>query len=310
LAAGKSVYCEKPLATTLEDCDAIAAAAKSSGSLFYLGMNLRHGPVHELVHKMVEDGEIGRPLQIEANEWYYGGRTYFRRWNRLERFGGGLWLTKATHDFDLLNWISGGSPLRVHAASSLSLYKPKEGAAIRCRDCKLSSSCPDFFDASQADDLTKASEASGGLPVDLCLYNSDKDTFDNGMALVEYSNDVRASYALSVVASRSTRQMNVTGVDGLIEADMERCSVSLTKRHSGKRSSFDLSSLCQSSHGGADSRILDDFFDCHRKGRKPRSSWPEGRASVLVGLAAMRACETHSAVDLQALERELSSKRP
>ena len=49
---------------------------------------------------------------------------------------------------------------------------------------------------------------------DICLYNSDKDTFDNGMAIIDYHNDIRASYAVNVVSSRNTRQMSLTGTEG------------------------------------------------------------------------------------------------
>lgn len=298
LKAGKHVYCEKPMSTTLEDCDATIAAAKASNRIFYLGMNLRHGPVHETIHDIVANGGIGKVLLIEANEHYYGGRTYFRRWNRFVKNGGGLWITKATHDFDLLNWIAGGRPVRVYAAANLSWYKAKPGAAKLCRDCKLKLSCPDYFDFETADALPIASEKAGISPVDLCLYNSDKDTFDNGQAMVEYDNDVRAVYSLSVVASRSTRQMNVCGTDGLIEADMEKSVVTLTKRHSGKVIIYDLSKLAVSGHGGADDKILSDFLDCCRSGRTPRSGCYDGRASVLVGLAARKSCDTHKAVEL------------
>jgi len=46
LKAGKHVYIEKPMAITLEDCDTIINVAKEAKQVFYLGMNLRHGPVH------------------------------------------------------------------------------------------------------------------------------------------------------------------------------------------------------------------------------------------------------------------------
>ena len=129
LRAGKHVYCEKPMAITLEDCDTMIAEAKAARSVFYVGMNLRHGPVHEALHDLVASGQLGKLLTVEANEYYYGGRTYFRRWNGLRRYGGGLWLTKACHDFDLLNWMAGGRPTRIYATCSLSHYKPKDGAA-------------------------------------------------------------------------------------------------------------------------------------------------------------------------------------
>ena len=64
------------------------------------------------------EAAVGRVLTVQADEFYDGGRGYFRRWNRLRSEGGGLWLTKASHDFDLLYWLSGRTApldLDVHA---------------------------------------------------------------------------------------------------------------------------------------------------------------------------------------------------
>jgi predicted dehydrogenase len=312
LQSGRHVFCEKPLATTLRDCDAIAKAARKARGVLYLGMNLRHSPVHEAVQRILMQGEIGRPLLVEANEYYYGGRTYFRRWNRLNKHGGGLWITKGTHDFDILNWLTGGTALRVSAFSSLSHYKPRKGAAKSCRDCTFLDTCPDACDINAAKDfsseLASITEKVTGRRRDLCLYNSDKDTFDNGQALIEYDNDIRASYTLSVVASRSTRQISVTGTEGLIEADMGEGVVKLTQRHSGKTVTHDLKPLMNAGHGGADDKLLNDFFDCCSSGRSPKSGWADGRASILVGLAARKSCDTKRTVEVRALDRQLSAK--
>ena len=160
LRAGKHVYCEKPMAITVEDCDRIADAARDAAGVFYLGMNLRHSPVHERMHEILAGGQLGRLLTIEANEYYSGGKTYYRRWNRLRACGGGLWITKACHDFDLLNWLAGGRAKRVFAASSLSYYRPRADAARRCSECPRAATCPDVYDVrvmagTVTDDLRK-----------------------------------------------------------------------------------------------------------------------------------------------------------
>lgn len=306
LQAGKHVYCEKPMAITLNDCDAIIAAAREATSVFYMGMNLRHGPVHEKLHEILQSGRLGRLLTIEANEHYYGGRTYFRRWNRFRKDGGGLWITKACHDFDLLNWMADGKATRVYATSSLSHYKPIPNAGPNCRNCNIKDSCPDAFDFSQYPQsdpllysLMMASEAATGEPVDVCLYNSEKDTFDNGIAVVDFDNDVRATYTVNVVSAHSTRQMRLMGTEGSAEGDMETGIVKFWKRHSDEKDVVDLSEMMKSGHGGADDRILDDFFRCCETGDKPRSSWADGRAGVQLGLAARDSADARQAVDVK-----------
>lgn len=308
LAAGKHVFCEKPIATTLEDCQAMVSAATAARSVFYVGKNLRHCPVYKKMHQLLDEGKLGKLLTIEANEYYYNGRTYFRRWNRLEKFSGGLWITKACHDFDLLNWFAGGAPRTVYAVCQLSYYKPKAGAGPYCRVCRLKQTCPDFYDIDNPikshwcpewDDLGRITEQATGQMRDLCLYNSDKDTFDNGIAVVEYDNDVRATYTVNVVSARSTRQMRLMGTDGSAESDMEMGKVKYWKRHTTVVEEYDLSEqMNASSHGGADDEILKDFFDCCRTGRKPQSGWFEGRLALQVGLAARQSYKTGEVVRL------------
>lgn len=307
LKAKLHVLCEKPMATTLEDCDRIIEAARKSTAIFYLGFNLRHGPVHETIHEMITAGRFGRVTTIEANEYYYGGKTYFRRWNRFEKFGGGLWITKACHDFDLLNWMAGAEPQTVYATANLSHYQSKPKAAKQCRSCPLQYECPDYYDIFNAgpeekDQLWKdfrfVAEKHGQEPGDLCLFTSEKDTFDNGIAVVTYKNDIRTTYTVNVLASRSTREMRIIGTEGQCEADMERGIIECTERHSGRRYTYDLTHLMASGHGGADDRMIRDFLHTCHTAKKPRSSWAEGRLAVQVALAARESCDSGKVVKL------------
>jgi len=304
LAANIHVFCEKPMATTIEDCDRIINAAQKSSAIFYLGFNLRHGPIHETVHELISNGRIGKTTPIEANEWYYGGKTYFRRWNRLIRFGGGLWITKACHDFDLLNWMAGADPQTVYATASLSHYRPRADAAQQCRHCKLQFSCPDYYDILNLpkphDDLMRGlrliAEEHGEEPGDLCLFNAEKDTFDNGIAVVTYANDIRATYTVNVLTARSTRQMRVVGTEGMIEADMSDGKILVTERHTGRQWHYDMRGLMASGHGGADDRLVKDFIHTVHTGKKPRTGWAEGKRAIEVALAAQQSMETGQVV--------------
>jgi len=303
LEAGKHVFCDKPMAITNEACDAVAAAARNAAGVFFLGFNLRHSPVYETAHELVARGDLGTVMTIEACEWYYGGRSYFRRWHRLRGTGGGLWLTKASHDFDLLNWFAGGRPVRVFASASLSHYRPKPEAGERCSDCPIADSCPDYWDvapllAHDPPDIRLTRRPPDAPPPDLCLYNSDKETFDNAQALVEYDNDVRASLTVNVVASRSTRKMSVLGTKGSLELDLTKSLVVFTERHTNRQSVWDVSHATRGGHGGADPRQWDDFLEVCRTGRSPRTGVEEGRLAVRVGLAARESADTGRPVSL------------
>ena len=57
LGAGKNVFCEKPLATTLEDCLAVQRAVRNSGCVFAFGLVLRYSPHYQKIRELVQNVE-------------------------------------------------------------------------------------------------------------------------------------------------------------------------------------------------------------------------------------------------------------
>ncbi len=66
LAAGLHVYCEGPLATSIEDCRAIAVAARGSGKVFQTGMQGRSDPVYTLARSFYRSGSIRDLVEMHA----------------------------------------------------------------------------------------------------------------------------------------------------------------------------------------------------------------------------------------------------
>ena len=82
--------------------------------------------------------------------WYLDtshGADYFRRWHRLVECSGSLWVHKASHHFDLLNWWIDSDPESVYALGALNHYG-KNGTirAENCRTCPHTDKCKFFFD--------------------------------------------------------------------------------------------------------------------------------------------------------------------
>lgn len=69
LAAGKHVLCEKPLAPSVEDAEAMVAAARASGRVTATGFTFRRSPAINAIREQVESGAIGRPLQLNGHYW-------------------------------------------------------------------------------------------------------------------------------------------------------------------------------------------------------------------------------------------------
>jgi predicted dehydrogenase len=290
LEAGRHVFVEKPLDVTAERLDRVIEADRRVGGRTFVGFNLRFAPMYARIHQLIAEGVAGRVLMVQADEYYDGGRTYFRRWNRLVARGGGLWITKGSHDFDLLYWMAGAEPESVSAASSLDYYKPRADAALYCRDCRLRPDCPDRYDLTvppgspSARFLAAVEQATGQKP-DLCLFNSDKDTFDHGTATVRFRNNIIGTYTLSVVAGFSNRRMRVNGTRATIDGDLETSRITIRRRDPSSVEEIDATPTGADAggHGGGDANLFTAFADFVR-GRPAKVIRPTeaeiGRAHV------------------------------
>ena len=72
LEAGKHVLCEKPMATTLADCERMVSAAKKSGKRLMIDQNQRLAGAHVKARELIEQGEIGRVITF-ATAFRHGG---------------------------------------------------------------------------------------------------------------------------------------------------------------------------------------------------------------------------------------------
>jgi predicted dehydrogenase len=297
LKAGKFVFCEKPLETTLKKCRAIVAADEAAGGKTFVGFNLRYAPAYATIKRCLDAGTVGRILTIQADEFYDGGRTYFRRWNGLRSEGGGLWITKASHDFDLLHWMAGTHPLEVHAVAAKSYYVPRKDAATRCRDCKLAPKCPDRAPETPPD-LPRITEESGGRPFDLCLFNTPSDTFDHGIATVAFEKDIFATYTCNVVAGFSDRRMRVSGTKGTLDGALSSQTVTFKQRDPSKTEQIPVEGDIHAGHGGADDVMLDSFLAFVRGKEQPKCRPREAAVPICMGLAATLSGDEHRTVKM------------
>ncbi len=68
IAAGKAVYCEKPLAISLEQADAMRRAANAAGVVTRVGYNYQHNPMIELARQMITAGELGEIISAALRQ--------------------------------------------------------------------------------------------------------------------------------------------------------------------------------------------------------------------------------------------------
>lgn len=304
LEAGNHVFLEKPLDVTESRCRAIVEADRLAGGKTFVGFNLRFAPVYVRIRALIDEGAIGDVLTIQEDEFYDGGRTYFRRWNRFRKDGGGLWITKACHDFDLMYWMAGVRPLSVYATDALSYYRPRADAAEHCENCHVRDSCPDSYHVIAAcagapvtKPVPELAEERGMPRPDICLYNSKKDTFDHGVATVRFENDVIGTYTCNVVTGFSDRRMRVSGTRGTLDGALSASHVTLRRRDPSAVEEIPVGGA-EGGHGGGDNFLLTDFYEFTQGRKEPKVRPTEATIPVLMGLAATRSSDEHRVVPM------------
>jgi predicted dehydrogenase len=113
LAAGKSVFLEKPIALTIEDADAIVAAASRSNAVFMVGMVLRFWPEYAELQRLVASGQLGRPRAVST--FRLSPPADWNDWMADRLQSGGTAVDLLIHDLDQMNWLL-GTPRTVYAS--------------------------------------------------------------------------------------------------------------------------------------------------------------------------------------------------
>ena len=108
--AGKAIFCEKPIALTLEDTDDMIAALDRTGVMFQAGFMRRFDRGYAAAKRQIEEGAIGEPVTFKSI-----GRDPFCPDLEYAKpsVSGGLILDMAIHDFDLARWLMAGEVRRV-----------------------------------------------------------------------------------------------------------------------------------------------------------------------------------------------------
>ena len=109
LEAGVHVLVEKPMAPSLEECDAMLAAQARSGRLLSVVAQNRFRDDLALLKDVVDSGLLGSISHVRVDSAWWRGLPYYDLWWRgtWEKEGGGCTLNHAIHHIDLLLWLLG-----------------------------------------------------------------------------------------------------------------------------------------------------------------------------------------------------------
>jgi predicted dehydrogenase len=276
MQAGIPLFLEKPVATTMKQARALERAFSQAKAEVVVSFPLRVTPLFQIAQSLLAEDAVGRPEHILGINYVPYGDVYFNSWYRDYRVTQGLFLQKATHDFDYLAHLVGSPIVRVAAMA-------QHGRVYR----------------------DKSQEPAGGDSAR--HYYEDIGTPDSGMnedassALLEFANGAQGLYT-QVFYSRhraAARGATISGIKGTLQFDWYKDAVHVF-HHDADRVTTK-STAGSHDHFGGDEILAENFVNVIRGRAGSVSPISAGLRSVYACLAAKESAETGRFVEVQPL---------
>jgi predicted dehydrogenase len=288
--AGQNVFAEKPLATTIEDCQAICDAHKKSGKLFATGFVLRYSPMYRKVKELLDAGKIGKVLSIDANENITPahGSYIMKNWRRLTKYSGPHILEKCCHDLDLINWFAGALPSKVASFGGCDFFTPANSHYF------------DKYKNKAGESLFEGWHDPHG---EKSPFTTEKDIMDNQVAIIQYRNNIRVMFQATLSNAIPERRMYMSGTEGTLIAELY--SSTLRVKRIDEEAETIYRSIGMDGHGGGDTIIMKELYDSMVSGAAPKCGGNEGLEGSVLALAIDEARAQGKVFDLEPVWKKL-----
>lgn len=281
------LFMEKPVATTRAQLSDLAAAFAGRDANVVVSFPLRMSPLMQRVLQLIKSGRLGVVNQVQAFNYVPYGGVYFGQWYRDFDVTGGLWLQKATHDFDYINQIVQATPLAVAATGSQRVFGGEMAPDLMCSACDRTETCPE----SPRSIAERGDDGGMGTGDHACAFSSSIRHHDSGSALITYSNGVHAAYSQNFVSRRSAawRGARVTGYRATLQFDWYKEAATIIDHHQATVEEIKFTDA--ESHHGGDGVLVRNFVNVIRREDASHSTLANGILSAAMCLAAQRSEE-------------------
>jgi len=287
------LFLEKPVATNMEDLKALAAVSRKTKAQTIVSFPLRVTPLVQFAREIIDSEKIGTVEHVQAWNNVPYGFGYFQGWCRDENETGGLFLQKATHDFDYINYLLGIAPRTICAMTSKQIMRGDKPAGRYCVDCDEQEECLESpYNAFYA--RGEAKEAGSQIPFrEQCCFATDTGNQDSGSAIVEYETGMHVCYTQNFFARKSAgaRGARLLGYKGTVEFDWYTDEVKVFMHHTPRDEvhKFETRTLW---HGGGDMVLPKSFIDIMRGTGDSVTPLEAGLLSALMCLKANTSAAT------------------
>ena len=295
---GLPLFLEKPVAITFDQVRQLERAFRNYPAPTVVSFPLRLSPIVQRVKEIVDSGQIGTVENVVAwcNVPY--GSGYFRGWHRNFDQNGGLFLQKATHDLDNINYLLGQRPKWISAMKALRVYGGNMPFDLKCQDCHLRESCTESpfvrFHTGFENDEVLYRERGG-----YCVFSKGFEIEDMGSCLIEYESGPQVSYTQNFFTryQASQRGARLYGYRGTIEFDWYRNQIKVFSHVSPTVETIEFSGNMP--HFGGDRELCYDFLMAMRDGKPSRSPIDAGILSALTCLWAREAADRRQVCEVK-----------
>lgn len=282
LEKGYHILLEKPISNKIEDIIKLEYLAKEyKDKIFMVCHVLRYTPFFSELKKIIESKELGELVSISHNEnigyWHFAHSYTRGNWRNSENTSP-LILAKSCHDMDLLLWLTGKQCIRVASFGNLSHMKEENfndsTMSERCISCTLKSTCPYSAEKIYLEDnkLVASLNAVCTNPTKenlkkaikdglygRCIYKCDNNVVDHMVTILEFENNITATFNLSAFTKECTRTTKLMFTHGEIGANHIKNIIDVYKFGDSEHRVI-YPKIQKSGHGGGDYGLINDFI--------------------------------------------------
>lgn len=281
------LFLEKPVGICRDDLKLLEECDAKPHAPVVVSFPLRATRMIQEAKRMIDRGVIGKPEHVQAFNDVGYGFVYYHDWYRDESVAHGLFLQKATHDIDVVNYLSGEKADKVCAMKSKQIFKGTMPARLRCSQCERTEECMEStYNIEKTRNDTPRS--------DYCCFAEDTGNEDSGSMLVRYESGMHAVYSQNFFARKKAarRGGRVYGYQGTLEYDFIQDTITVYDHMSDRVTTVQFHTPADG-HGGGDQVLIQNFIDLIR-GKTKESIAPlsAGIESARICLMAKEASET------------------
>lgn len=295
------LYLEKPVCVNYEQFNRLREAGKGKEDNVIVSFPLRVTPLVTQTKEIIAQGKIGVPNFCESWNYPSYGDVYYREWYRQENIIHGLWLQKATHDFDYVNHILGYEPKMICAMNQKQVFKGDMPENLYCVDCDKFEECPQapykrYIERNELERIPARGDRET-FPFK-CQFAKDTGNEDGGCSIIRYDTGMIASYSQCFFARNQagSRGCRIVGYDGTVEFDWKDEKVVYYSHRRPIVETIDCKS--GAGHGGGDDMLVDSFIHMVRGNGKPVANLTDGLKSVYMCLKAIDSCKNNQFMEI------------